>query len=107
MDAIKIARWLRLQYLWVDAFCIVQGDLDDWQKEAVRMADIYAGAYITIAATRAPDYRSEILGRRRTNIDLHGIHPCGMPWTVKVRERLWHGHMFSAPTDWCPLFQRG
>lgn len=44
-DAIKAAKCLRINYLWID-----QDDEDDWRRESARMADIYRNAVLTIAA---------------------------------------------------------
>ena len=52
-DAIEIARWVCVGYLWVDSLCILQDSLDDWKKEAVTMKDVYKNALLTVAATRA------------------------------------------------------
>ncbi|KAB8275584.1 heterokaryon incompatibility protein-domain-containing protein [Aspergillus minisclerotigenes] len=49
-DTIKVARWLGVRYLWIDTFCIIQDDPDDWAEQAAHMGDIFEGAYITIAA---------------------------------------------------------
>jgi Heterokaryon incompatibility protein (HET) len=51
-DAITITRDLSIQFLWVDALCIVQDSLDgeDWQRESAKMGNIYGNAYVTIAA---------------------------------------------------------
>lgn len=54
-DAITITRRLGLRFMWIDSLCIVQDDKGDWEKEAARMAQIYQNAFLTIAATRAPD----------------------------------------------------
>ncbi|KAK8035585.1 heterokaryon incompatibility protein-domain-containing protein [Apiospora rasikravindrae] len=54
-DAIRVARVLEVQYLWIDSLCIVQDDLQDWTVEAAKMADVYQGSYFTIAATSSPD----------------------------------------------------
>lgn len=54
-DAIQITRNLGIQYLWIDALCILQ-DLDDpsdWFKESAKMGDIYRFAYVTISASQA------------------------------------------------------
>ncbi|PIG89964.1 hypothetical protein AARAC_012046 [Aspergillus arachidicola] len=48
-DAIKVARWLGVRYLWIDTFCIVQDDPDDWAEQAPRMGEIFEGAYVTLA----------------------------------------------------------
>jgi hypothetical protein len=52
-DAIKVTRWLGVMYLWIDSFCIVQDDVLEWQTEAAKMADIYGGSWVVIAACQA------------------------------------------------------
>ncbi|KAK4096474.1 HET-domain-containing protein, partial [Parathielavia hyrcaniae] len=53
-DAIKVTRSLQKKYLWIDALCIIQEGPDcDWNSEAKAMADIFACAYFTIAASSA------------------------------------------------------
>lgn len=56
-DAIDISRRLGVRYLWIDCLCIVQDDGDDWKTESAKMAQIYAGAWLNIAAVRAQDAR--------------------------------------------------
>jgi hypothetical protein len=52
-DAIQTCRKLEIRYLWVDALCIIQDSLDDWDKEATAMADIYGKSALTISAIEA------------------------------------------------------
>ncbi|SPO02586.1 uncharacterized protein DNG_05259 [Cephalotrichum gorgonifer] len=52
-DAISVTRALGLQYLWIDALCIIQDSAEDWAREAARMRDVYRGAVVTIAAACA------------------------------------------------------
>ncbi|KAI1497742.1 heterokaryon incompatibility protein-domain-containing protein [Biscogniauxia marginata] len=40
-DAITICRRLEIQYLWIDALCIIQDSPSDWQLEAIKMGPIY------------------------------------------------------------------
>lgn len=47
-DSVIFTRHLGIQYIWIDALCIVQ-DGTEWQAEAGRMMQYYAGAYVTIA----------------------------------------------------------
>ena len=54
-DAIDIATWFGVKYLWIDSLCILQDSPDDWKREAVTMKDVYKSALITIAATGASD----------------------------------------------------
>ncbi|KAI8717054.1 HET domain-containing protein [Fusarium sp. LHS14.1] len=48
-DAIEVARKLGQRHLWVDAICIIQDSLSDWEYESARMASVYRDAYLTIA----------------------------------------------------------
>ena len=52
-DAVKVTRGLKVQYLWIDSLCIMQGEGEDWKEESKRMEDVYTSAHCTIAATRA------------------------------------------------------
>ncbi|KAL2158597.1 hypothetical protein VTH06DRAFT_4079 [Thermothelomyces fergusii] len=67
-DAIKAARSLRIQFLWIDSFCIVQDDRDDWAAESQRMGDIYEHAYLNIAAAGAHDSAAGFLETRKEPI---------------------------------------
>ena len=49
-DAIYLTRRLGLQYIWIDALCIIQQDTDDWAREAKKMGAIYENSHITISA---------------------------------------------------------
>lgn len=54
-DAVKVCLELGIQYLWIDALCILQGkdEISDWEAESVTMVDVYRNAFLTlcIAAT--------------------------------------------------------
>lgn len=49
-DAITITRGLALQYVSINAMCIIQDSPDDWHAESSRMAEYYEGAQIMISA---------------------------------------------------------
>jgi hypothetical protein len=49
-DMVKTARSLSIRYVWIDALCIVQDEVDDWSRESERMGLIYANAFVTICA---------------------------------------------------------
>ncbi|KAI4191120.1 MAG: hypothetical protein L6R41_000341 [Letrouitia leprolyta] len=65
-DAIMVTTKLSVQYLWIDALCIVQDSLDDteWRHEASIMGDIYANSYVTLAATTSENSNGGLLHRR-------------------------------------------
>jgi hypothetical protein len=54
-DGIYSARRLGLEYIWIDALCIIQAkdDNSDWVRESGRMRSVYGGAHINIAASSA------------------------------------------------------
>jgi hypothetical protein len=54
-DAVEITQKLGLQYLWVDALCIIQDSVQDWQRESANMGSIYNNAFFTIQASGAKD----------------------------------------------------
>jgi Heterokaryon incompatibility protein (HET) len=54
-DAVTITRSIGIQYLWIDALCIIQDDHEDWEREALKMAQAYTQSFITIAASSSPD----------------------------------------------------
>jgi hypothetical protein len=54
-DAASVVLALDLEFLWVDALCILQDSADDWLHEAESMGDIYRGSILTLAALGAAD----------------------------------------------------
>jgi hypothetical protein len=49
-NAAHIARWMDVEYVWIDALCIVQDSEHDWREQSHAMGDIYAGSHCNIAA---------------------------------------------------------
>ncbi|KAL2066630.1 hypothetical protein VTL71DRAFT_2701 [Oculimacula yallundae] len=60
-DAITVTRKLGFQYLWIDALCIVQDNLDEWAKEATLMGQYYRDCAVNISALSAHDGRAGFL----------------------------------------------
>ncbi|OTB06896.1 hypothetical protein M426DRAFT_9322 [Hypoxylon sp. CI-4A] len=52
-DAIKITIDLGLEYIWIDSYCIIQDDDDDFALQMVDVPSIYAHSTVTIAASRS------------------------------------------------------
>ena len=65
-DVVSIARLLDIRWLWIDSLCIVQDDVSDWRHEASKMGNIYAGAYLTVAASTSNDDSSGCFPQRVT-----------------------------------------
>ena len=54
-DAITVARHFQIQYIWIDALCIIQDSIEDWEAEAPTMRYIYANSACNIAASASSD----------------------------------------------------
>ncbi|PVH87652.1 HET-domain-containing protein [Cadophora sp. DSE1049] len=52
-DAVIVARGLQIQFLWIDALCIIQDGTSDKLHEIERMGSIYKNATVTIAAANS------------------------------------------------------
>ncbi|KAL8383356.1 hypothetical protein RB595_006891 [Gaeumannomyces hyphopodioides] len=63
-DAVSVTQMLGIPYLWVDAICILQDDITDWQRQCVDVARLYAGAAVTICAASSTSCREGFLGQR-------------------------------------------
>ncbi|KAF7915185.1 uncharacterized protein EAE98_011270 [Botrytis deweyae] len=61
LDAIEITGRFGIRYLWVDALCIVQDDLESKMHEINRMHIIYAQAEMTIVAATGDGANSGLL----------------------------------------------
>lgn len=62
-DAIIYTRRLGVRYLWIDALCILQDDVDDWSHEAATMAEVYRNSYVTLAALHGIDSNCGLFSR--------------------------------------------
>jgi hypothetical protein len=54
-DAIRVTRHLGIQYLWIDALCIIQDDETDKLEQIEAMSDIYRNSTVMIAASSASE----------------------------------------------------
>jgi hypothetical protein len=90
-DAVRTARALGVDYLWIDAICIIQDDSEDWSKEASRMGKIYNHAYLTIAATNSESsfdgflQDRELSSRASLGFTLKGVQPTRSPTAVNEK----------------------
>ncbi|KAH7066342.1 heterokaryon incompatibility protein-domain-containing protein [Paraphoma chrysanthemicola] len=82
-DAILIARQLSIRYIWIDALCIVQDDLNDWAHESKLMASIYQNAILTIVAAAADDTTKGCFQPRSRN----RVWPVKIPDEPSIRHR--------------------
>lgn len=76
MDAIRVARSLGSEYLWIDSLCIVQDSLEDWCRESATMRDVYRNSMCNIAASSAANSHEGCLYPRNPRF----LEPARLPW---------------------------
>ncbi|KAI0899898.1 HET-domain-containing protein [Annulohypoxylon nitens] len=69
-DAVRTCRALSIPYLWIDALCIIQDDLQDWEQESAAIGKIYGNAYLTICATSSSSCNERFLNREPADIEI-------------------------------------
>lgn len=47
-DTVRVARALSIRYIWIDALCIIQDDVADWEHESQMMAEIFRNSLVTV-----------------------------------------------------------
>lgn len=57
-DAMIFTQNIGVQFIWIDALCIIQDDAEDWRVEAAKMASIYENALLTLSATASDSTNS-------------------------------------------------
>ncbi|KAK5993835.1 hypothetical protein PT974_07272 [Cladobotryum mycophilum] len=63
-DVIKVTKALDYKYVWIDAFCVIQDDSHDLERELPKMGDIYRYAEFTIYAEGAQSSQSGLFFNR-------------------------------------------
>jgi hypothetical protein len=63
-DAIIVTRQLRIKYLWVDVFCIIQDSEEDKSQEIARMAETFKNSVFTISASTSKSAEAGFLEDR-------------------------------------------
>ncbi|KAF8859344.1 HET-domain-containing protein [Acephala macrosclerotiorum] len=84
-DAIFVTQQLGIRYLWIDSLCIVQDDDEDWRDQSGKLAQIYEGSHLTIAATRASNGAEGSLSTRELILATRVFHYAAdeMVWECK------------------------
>jgi heterokaryon incompatibility protein (HET) len=80
---------LGIEYLWIEALCIVQDDKEDWTEQCPKMAQIYQSAYITIAGASSMGCQESFLAApRQSPIVIETETADGYPSSVYIRRRI-------------------
>jgi hypothetical protein len=81
-DAIEIVSALDMPYLWVDALCIVQDDLEKKAAQITRMNVIYSGAQVTLVALHGNDAQTSLRGASSTRLAVLEAIDLGNDWKL-------------------------
>jgi hypothetical protein len=86
-EAIEVARFIGLQYIWIDSLCICQGEGGDFVTEGQLMHKVYRYSYCNIAIADSSDSRGGIFRDR----DPNSIIPPRLSTVTssKLGERTW------------------
>ncbi|KAF6220992.1 hypothetical protein HO133_002673 [Letharia lupina] len=63
-DAITVAQWFQVRWLWIDSLCIIQDSDADWRREASLMDRVYKQGYFNISADWNADARDGLFNPR-------------------------------------------
>ncbi|KAH7319131.1 heterokaryon incompatibility protein-domain-containing protein [Rhexocercosporidium sp. MPI-PUGE-AT-0058] len=99
-DAFFIARELKIQYIWIDALCIVQDDPEDWSRESVLMSHIYENCTLTISATKSSKCESGFLQARENLEQDIGAYLDGFKRSLFVRVAQSNVHQIQGPLNY-------
>jgi hypothetical protein len=108
-DAVTITRNLGLQYIWIDALCIIQDSPEDKEKELRKMAQIYKDGLLTVSAASAQTVHDGFLQQRKTPttksplfiIPYFSLDPTSEAGNITVQE----SHLYDARSE--PVNKRG
>lgn len=69
-QAIRTTALLGLRFLWIDSICIVQDDVEEWNRESLLMASIYQTALVTLAADSSEDSHAGLYNKPEESYSL-------------------------------------
>jgi len=67
-NAVQVVQIFDINFLWIDALCILQDSREDWLTESASMTDVYVNSFLNIAATIAVDSQSGLFQTSRRQI---------------------------------------
>ena len=96
-NAIALVRDMGFRFLWIDSLCIFQDSVEDWQKQAYSMGQIYKRCALSLAATSATDCNGGLFFER----DPYMLQPVRVfarwPLCDRSRPMAWYNCFIQAP----------
>ena len=103
-EAVALARGLKINYLWIDALCIIQDSTEDKEKEIMQMGNIFAGALVVVVAAAAESPLDSLMRVKPRSDQSHIWRDASPIWyeetnlNVKFRKRLPEAHWYTSAT---------
>ena len=105
-DAIMVTKALGINFLWIDALCIIQDSLEDWQHESTTMSQVYSNSMCNISALDAHDSTGGLFFERETsNVPYCSFTACRKFKGKRVYEVAYHD-FWSDSVNHAPLTRR-
>lgn len=102
-NAISVANFVGIRYIWIDSLCIIQGAHSDFGHEGQLMHKVYRNSYCNLAAADSVDSRGGLFRRRKPTDILPGRYRgdgssamLGTTSWVVVNEKLWDVNLLGA-----------
>jgi hypothetical protein len=102
-EAIDVARFIGMRYIWIDSICIVQGDDGDFNTEGQYMHKVYRFSYCNIVAADSPDSTFGVFRKRDAKSILPAVYEAGDDsklengtWRI-LKENLWKDELLETP----------
>ena len=94
-QAVEVARYLHMRYIWIDSLCIIQNSVADWQVESLTMMNVYQHAFCNIAATGSENSQGGLFFERDPS--LVPVSTVSLQWN----KTSWQGeYCFYPDTVW-------
>lgn len=103
-EAIQVARYFNIRYLWIDCLCILQGSASDFECEAGLMHRVYGNSYCNICATGASNNFEPLFSPRnegkqpQVNVDLRWENNPNRTYAL-IDAQLWKHGVFLRPVN--------
>lgn len=101
-DAVTVTRALDVQYLWIDALCIIQKNPEDWLTESNKVGEYYGNARLVIAATGAANPREGLFLPRppkRGRVKMQNMTGSWGPMYAELADRFTDGSERAGPLE--------
>ena len=96
-EAVKVALFLGVNYIWIDCLCIYQDSAEDWARESSLMGKVYEHGLCNISATAAKDAMGGLFQERTVPILQDGY--VESQWE-DARNNQWRVAPANLPAKW-------